>query len=81
MDDIFTFFLNQFTIVYRKYMEFTNESKPEKSTLKERFVALRTISSNRYVQLEFDFVKPIDDAYVAARYNIYKDKNGNWREI
>ena len=81
MNDLFNLFLSQFILVYKKYMTTTQHQ-----TLKEQFVELRTNSKyrvygNKPIQLEFEFVKQIDDSYIAARYSVYKDKDGKWREI
>ena len=61
-----------FTIKYNEYKNKKYMHMIENLLLEEK---LKTMYSNirakhNYNQLEFPFVKEIDDAYVAARYNL-----------
>lgn len=66
-----------FTIEYkkyqhRKYMELREKVLTE-DKLKEMYSQIREKHNGQ--QLEFPFVKAIDDAYVAARYNLNDEGN------
>jgi hypothetical protein len=56
---------------YRKYMRMKEKVLTE-DNLKKMYSEVR--SKHNGTQLEFPFVKAIDDAYVAARYNLNEEE-------
>lgn len=56
---------------YRKYMRSKQKILLDQDKLKKLYLQLR--SKYNAQQLEFPFVKAIDEAYVAARYNLNED--------
>lgn len=64
-----------FTIEYGKYQYRKYMRAKEKILTEDKVKAMYTQIRNKYngQQLEFPFVKAIDDAYVAARYNLNEE--------
>lgn len=64
-----------FAIEYNKYQYRKYMRAKEKILTEDKVKAMYTQIRNKYngQQLEFPFVKAIDDAYVAARYNLNED--------